>query len=116
MGDDISRLNAILNYCSRIEEKLSEIDKDEEEFAYNIDYQQICSFCVLQIGENIKYLSPELTKKYPEIRWKGFSGMRDIIAHGYERINLEVVWLTMTEDIPALKTACEKILKELNKR
>jgi len=42
----------------------------------------------MQIGENIKSLPPEMTKKYPDVHWRGIAGMRDIIAHGYEGIDL----------------------------
>ncbi|MCL1811123.1 MAG: DUF86 domain-containing protein [Methanomassiliicoccaceae archaeon] len=112
MGDDIKRIEAIVTYCKRIEEKINEFGKDEDEFFENLDYQQICSFCVLQIGENIKSLSPELIEKYPEIQWRGISGMRDIIAHGYEKINLDIVWTSITKKIPALRETCEKILEE----
>lgn len=76
-------------------------------------YQYTCSFCIAQIGETIKSLSAELKGKYPEVRWKGFSGMRDIVAHGYETINLRIVWLTITEDVPKLKENCDRILYEL---
>ncbi|MDR0508760.1 MAG: DUF86 domain-containing protein [Candidatus Methanoplasma sp.] len=47
------------------------------------------------------------------MRRREFSGMRDIIAHGYHKIDLEILWLTITKDIPALKATCERILNEL---
>jgi uncharacterized protein with HEPN domain len=113
MGDDISRIRAILQYCDSIEEKMNRFGNDIEDFMDDRDYQHGCSFCVSQAGENIKHLSPELIKKYPEIQWREFSGMRDIISHGYHKIDLETMWRTITEDIPVLKDACERILREL---
>ncbi|MCL2143490.1 MAG: DUF86 domain-containing protein [Methanomassiliicoccaceae archaeon] len=76
-------------------------------------FQESCSFCLLQIGGVVKYLSEGLTEKYPQIRWRGISGMRNIIAHGYENINLNALWFSITEDIPVLKAACKKILKDI---
>jgi len=114
MADDIRRIYSILKYCDDIEETINRFGEDEEDFTDDNAYQYTCSFCVAQIGEAIKSLSPELRERYPEVRWKGFSGMRDIITHGYERINLRIVWLTITEDIPELKRICKNILNELN--
>jgi len=67
----------------------------------------------MQIGENIKSLPPEMTKKYPDVHWRGIAGMRDVIAHGYEGIDLARIWYAITDDIPVLRDACEKILIEL---
>ena len=87
----------------------------EEERCFMDDdaYQYVISFCIAQIGENINHLSDELTEKYPEIHWKGIYGMRNIISHAYSGIDLEKIWNTTNEEIPVLKTMCEKILKEL---
>jgi uncharacterized protein with HEPN domain len=57
-------------------------------------------------------LSSELKEKYPEIRWKGIVGMRNILVHGYDGIDTETLWDVITEDVPKLKAACEKVLME----
>ena len=112
MVSEINRIDAIIRYCEIIEEARDRFGKDIEDFMDDVHYQTSCSFCMDQIGENIKELSSESKNKYPEIDWKGLKGMRDIIAHGYHRIDLDEVWITITEEIPALKEACKKILNE----
>ena len=37
-------------------------------------------------------------------------GMRNRIVHGYDTINLEIVWNTAIESIPELKSYCKEIL------
>jgi uncharacterized protein with HEPN domain len=37
--------------------------------------------------------------------------MRNIIAHGYEKVNDERIWETVKEDIPELKSKVEGMLK-----
>jgi uncharacterized protein with HEPN domain len=113
MNKNVSRLNSILRYCDKIEETMDEFGKDIEDFKDNTIYHDVCSFYISQAGESIKSLPAELTKDYPEIHWKGISGMRDVIAHGYEKINLETVWTFIIEELPALKEACEEILRGL---
>ncbi|MDR2866941.1 MAG: DUF86 domain-containing protein [Methanomassiliicoccaceae archaeon] len=68
------------------------------------------SFCLSQIGETVKDLSEEFIMKYPEITWKEVAGMRGVINHGYHKIEIGDVWITVTEDVPVLKAVCEKIL------
>lgn len=61
------------------------------------------------IGEAAKNISNDFTKKYPEIPWKNIIGTRDIIAHKYFGVNIEVVWKIVTQDIPQLKKQVLKI-------
>ena len=68
-----------------------------------------------QIGENSKFISAKIIDKHSEIEWKEISGMRNFIAHEYHRIDCEKIWFSITEEIPVLKEACEKILKEIEK-
>jgi uncharacterized protein with HEPN domain len=39
-----------------------------------------------------KRLPEELRQRYPDIPWKGMSGMRDRIIHGYDNVDLQIVW------------------------
>jgi uncharacterized protein with HEPN domain len=55
----------------------------------------------------------ELNKKCKEMQWKEIAGMRDVISHGYHNIDLDRIWIFVTEEIPVLKETCEKILHEL---
>lgn len=43
------------------------------------------------------------------------AGMRDKVIHFYFGINLERVWLTVIEDIPAIKPLIEKVLDDYKK-
>jgi len=65
------------------------------------------------IGEAVKNIPGELTKLYPDISWKYIAGLRDIVVHAYFRVDLDLVWKTLIEDIPELKVNISKILQEL---
>jgi uncharacterized protein with HEPN domain len=64
-------------------------------------------------GEAVKNLSPEITDAHPNIAWSQIARMRDKIAHHYFRINLNVVWKTATDDLPALRPQIAAIYEGL---
>lgn len=64
------------------------------------------------IGEAVKRLPAEFREQYPLIPWKDMAGMRDKIIHGYDMIDLRIVWKTVKEDIPRIRPLLRQILQE----
>ena len=98
----------IIKRCNRVIEKVSIIS--ETEFSLNDDIKEVVCFNLFQIGELANGLSIEFIKEYNKIPWKQIIGMRNRIVHGYDTINLEIVWSTVIESIPELKSYCKEIL------
>jgi uncharacterized protein with HEPN domain len=65
------------------------------------------------IGEAIKKVPIDIREKYNNISWKNIAGARDRLIHGYDDIDYEILWDTVINDIPRLKSDIEKIIKEL---
>ncbi len=40
------------------------------------------------------------------------AGMRDRIIHGYDNVNLQIVWDTVKQEIPAIKPLLQQILDQ----
>jgi len=115
MRSDAELIRSILYYCGEIQNNITDVGNDIEDFIDSRMCQHACSFCIEQIGRNVKDLSKELTDRYNEVPWSEIAGMRDIIAHRYHRIIIDRIWATITENIPVLKESCEKILYELER-
>jgi len=64
------------------------------------------------IGENVGKLSDNIKKQYPQINWNKIYGFRNIIAHHYFGINVDIVWEIINNDLPTLKAHLEKMLKQ----
>lgn len=62
------------------------------------------------IGEAVKNLSIEAKQARSDVRWKEIAGMRNHLIHGYFGVDLEAVWLTVVNDLPALKGAVQAML------
>ena len=59
------------------------------------------------IGESVKTIDKlsegELFSLYPVIPWKEIMKLRDVIAHHYLKIDVDIVYSTMKEDLPLLQ-------------
>jgi len=67
--------------------------------------------CLEIIGEATKRLPDSLIETNTDIPWKAMAGMRDRLIHGYDVVDPEIIWVTITKTIPGI---IHKI-KELNK-
>jgi uncharacterized protein with HEPN domain len=72
---------------------------------------------LIAIGESIKNLdkitSGELMGRYPEIEWKKFRGMRDIITPHYFDVDAEVIFDVCENQIDLLVSTIRKMIREL---
>jgi uncharacterized protein with HEPN domain len=62
------------------------------------------------LGEAAMRLSPERRQSLPGITWKTIIGMRNVVVHQYDKVILERIWLTATEDVPQLEQVLAGVL------
>ena len=93
-------------------------------FTHDISYDKFMKddktiFAVIRaleiIGEGVKKIPPKIRERYPEIPWKDMAGMRDKLIHEYHGVKVDIVWVTVKEELPPLRPAFENILREIEK-
>ncbi len=67
------------------------------------------------VGEATKRIPQDVRDKYAEVPWRSMAGIRDKLIHDYMTVNLEVVWKTVTEDLPALLPQIRRIMEDAGK-
>ena len=65
------------------------------------------------VDEATRALSPELKARYPEVPWRLMQALRNRLAHVYFGTNLNIVWKTVTESVPATRPLVARVLAEL---
>ena len=66
--------------------------------------------CIEVLGEAVKRLSPELREQNSDLPWRGMAGMRDLLIHAYDRVDLDEVWQAYLQ-FPTIRQRIEKILR-----
>ena len=77
-------------------------DMAQNDFAEN----QMVQDAVLRnfeiIGEAAKHVPDDFRAKYPDIKWRGMAGFRDVLIHEYFGIDLVNVWNISQCDLPEM--------------
>lgn len=104
-------MRLIERYCADISGFIDRFGEDFALFSEDRAYYNAIAMCVLQIGELANGLSDEFRNETKsEMPWGMIRGMRNWIAHAYAQMDEKVVWETATNDIPKLRSFCEKKL------
>ncbi len=109
-NEDRIVLERIIGYCDDIESLLKEYGNDFGLYKEKIAFQYSCNMCIIQIGELVGRLSYDFMDEHNEIPWYAIKAMRNLHAHDYEKVDFEIVWDTLINEIPELKENIEKIL------
>ena len=62
-----------------------------------------------EAAKNVEQRHPEFSAKHPEVPWGLVYAMRNRVAHGYFKIDLEIVWQTIQDDLPEIERNLTKL-------
>ncbi|MGK7943823.1 MAG: DUF86 domain-containing protein [Microcystaceae cyanobacterium] len=91
------------------------------EFTDGMDFDEFCQdkktiFAVTRaiqiIGEAVKKLPDNLRENNPQIPWQDIAKMRDKVTHQYFAVKLDIIWDTVKEDLPFLKSLMASLLAD----
>ena len=107
---DKERLEHILAAIQIIENGLSAYPKDELLENPLLYYGLVKQIEI--IGEAANLLTHEFRETHSDVNWRPIVAMRNVLVHDYIHISKDMLWATITQDIPAFKEHIERYHKE----
>ena len=113
---------ALRDYLEHIQQSIGRIQRylqeiDHAGFLVNEEKQDAVIRNLEIIGEaagNIQRHFPDFTTKHPNFPLKVAYGTRNALAHGYFKVDLDVVWKTVERDLPELEIQVGEVIQSLN--
>lgn len=97
---DVQLLKKIISECKDIIRYTNEIG--EKAFLENDIYQKATAMSLLNIGEHANALTRDLWTECRDIQWRKIVDLRNIVAHGYGELRMELVWNLSQREVPVL--------------
>jgi len=66
-----------------------------------------------EASKNIERLAPEFVAAHPELPLAFAYDMRNLLAHGYYKVDVTVVWKTIERDLPYLQQQVTMAMRNL---
>lgn len=107
MRPDQLRLTDIVEACRAIEAHLGRGGLDD-----GLVYDAV-RVRLIEIGEAVKDIDPDLLSTEPTVPWVDVAGMRDRLAHRYFDTDHSIVAGTVDRDLPPLVAAVERLLRQV---
>lgn len=108
--DDRVGLKDMLSHAREAVEFLG--DMNQEALGRDRVMQLALTRLVEIVGEAANRVSAVTREANPEIPWSQIVGMRNRLVHGYDVIDLDVLWNTVTSDLPPLIAALQESVEE----
>ncbi|MFH0824137.1 MAG: HepT-like ribonuclease domain-containing protein [Pseudomonadota bacterium] len=104
----LEKLRTLLEALERIPRRFAGIAAPADFHGSDAGVDRMDAICMILIavGEEFKNIDRKteglLLKRYPEVKWRGLTGMRDVLTHGYFRVDAEQLFDICANHIPAL--------------
>ena len=107
--DSYTHLRDILEGLDHIESFLGNMDL--EAYKADLKTKSAVERQLQIITEAAKRLGDEAETLCPGPDWRGFCRMGDLLRHSYHKVDDEIVWNTIKDELPLMRRAVVKVLK-----
>jgi uncharacterized protein with HEPN domain len=74
----------------------------------------ICNFQIIgEASKNVERVAPEFVAAHPDLPLAFAYDMRNLLAHGYYKVDVAVVWKTIERDLPYLQQQVTMAMRNL---
>ncbi|MCL2093222.1 MAG: DUF86 domain-containing protein [Treponema sp.] len=112
MDKDTTVIKHIIKHIENALKTQERFGSDYNNFISDKDYFNSVCMSLLQIGELANHLSNEFTEIHSDIPWRNIIGLRHVVVHGYGQLDAEIIWTSLTEDLPGLFVKCKALIEK----
>lgn len=113
----MSKALRLADYLGHILQAIERIDRytvglDEVGFLHSEMVQDAVIRNIEILGEasnHIQRVDPAFAAQHGDIPWQVMHTMRNRVAHGYDQVDLEIVWKTIRRDLPGLQSRIRQL-------
>ncbi|MDI9408232.1 MAG: DUF86 domain-containing protein [Candidatus Pacebacteria bacterium] len=99
--DDQDRIAHILAECQFLQSLLPQLTVEQLQ-SDGIHFRAV-SYSFVIMGEASHHLSSDFKNSISEIHWKQIYGMRNLLVHRYDDVNIQTLWDSLEFDVPKLQ-------------
>lgn len=110
--DCTNALEEICGFCDVILRRVAEYGITQDSIGQNSDHADLVLMPLCQIGESVQAYRNQLEERFPDEPWHKMAGLRNVIVHGYAKVDPSIVFATVQSDIPSLRDFCARQLQE----
>jgi uncharacterized protein with HEPN domain len=86
--------------------------KDRGAYDRNEVLRLALTHLVQTIGEAARHVSREFCNVHPQIPWRAVVGTRHKVVHDYMNVDEDILWYTVTNELPPLAEELKRMLPE----
>ena len=81
----------------------------------DLDTDELLGLAVVRLleilGEAARQVTPATREAHPGIPWRQIAGTRDRLIHGYDNVDMDIVWTIVSEELAPLAEQLEDIIR-----
>jgi len=106
--DDATRLRHMLDHAIEATEMAQ--GRRRQDLEADRQFRLALTHLVQIVGEAAARVSPEARNQWEAIPWSGIVGLRNRLIHGYDDVDLDILWTIVQDDLPPLIAELRRIL------
>ena len=67
---------------------------------------------LLVIGEAARHIPEVVISSFSEIPWAEMRGLRNVLAHEYDRVDCDIIWRVIQDELPSLVPKLRQVIEK----
>ncbi|WP_407539887.1 DUF86 domain-containing protein [Deinococcus radiomollis] len=96
-------------------DRLQELTRGHDLASFRADRTAQDAACMnlLRLGEGTKFVPEAVQEACPQVPWDELRGVRNLLAHDYFGVDVELLWHTLSVEISLLQSGLEMVLESM---